>query len=482
VSLANPVDPHGFGGFMPSLFVRLHMLPVVAFVVIALIGARAAPVLGAPTARPNIVILLADDLGFGDLGFTGSRDIPTPRLDQLAAESVRCTSGYVTAPQCSPMRAGLLTGRYQQRFGYEFNAFNRAPSFNQWLKESTMADRLGAAGYATGLVGKWHLGAEEPYRPLNRGFQEHFGFLGGANRYLLPRPPQALEAKILRNGQEVDESEYLTDAFAREAVAFIDRHKDRPFFLFLAFNAPHTPNQATQQYLDRVAHIADTDRRTYAAMICAMDDAIGRVLDKLRDEKLDDNTLVFFLSDNGGQLKHSFPSNAPFRGGKGDTLEGGIRVPFLVRWAGRLPGGSAYDQPVISLDILPTALSAAGVRIDAAWQLDGVDLLPHLSGRAPAPPHDLLYWRFNFPPGRSDQYTWAVRRGEWKLIQERGAAEPKLFNLARDIGETRNLAGEHPRHVQSLRDAWERWNAQLVDASWADDLPARAPKGRPQSN
>jgi arylsulfatase A-like enzyme len=422
---------------------------------------------------PNIIVMVADDLGYGDLGFTGSRDIPTPRLDALAQQSVWCRDGYVSAPQCAPMRAGFLTGRYQNRFGFEYNGERHAGYTGLPLDQPTIAERLRNAGYATALIGKWHLGSSDGHRPVDRGFTHHYGFLGGANHYFADsRPKQALQAKIFRNGVEVDEQRYLTDAFAGEAEDFIASHSDKPFFLYMAFNAPHTPNQATDEYLQRVSHISDPQRRTYAAMICGLDDAVGRVLDKVASEGLDRRTLVFFLSDNGGQIKHEFPSNAPFRGGKGDCLEGGIRTPFLVRWTSTLPAGTNYDQPVISLDIHSTALAAAGVDIQPSWELDGVDILPHLTGRRTSPPHDVLFWRFNFPVGAgADRHTWAIRRGDWKLVKDRGEP-PRLYNLRDDAGEANDLSAGEPQRVASLVNEWEDWNSRLAKPRWPSSVAA----------
>lgn len=284
--------------------------------------------------RPNILLIVADDLGYGDVGAHGCRDIPTPHLDSIAASGVRCTSGYVSAPQCGPTRAGLLTGRYQQRFGHEYN---RAPPGGAMdLGETTLADRLKAAGYATGLVGKWHLGLDEKHHPLQRGFDEFFGFLGGANPYL-PRGPAGVVPRILRGREPVAEKAYLTDAFAREAVAFIDRHRKEPFFLYLAFNAPHGPLQATEKYLKRFETIEDEKRRTYAAMVSAMDDAVGAVLAKLRETGLDERTLIVFISDNGGPTDVNASSNAPFRGVKGEVREGGHPRAVLRPVEGNAP-------------------------------------------------------------------------------------------------------------------------------------------------
>lgn len=415
--------------------------------------------------RPNIVILLADDLGYADVGFQGCKDIPTPHLDSLAKSGVRCTNGYVSGPYCSPTRAGLLTGRYQTRFGHEFNP-GAGPDIGLPVSETTMADRLKSAGYTTGLVGKWHLGGAAKYHPQKRGFDDFFGFLGGSHDYF---PDKG--APILRGTTAVEEKTYLTDTFAREAVAFIDRHKKQPFFLYLAFNAVHTPMQATDDRLKKFESIADKTRRTYAAMTLALDEAIGQVLDKLRAEKLEEDTLLFFFSDNGGPTMPGTTingsRNTPLRGSKRTTLEGGIRVPFVVSWKGKLPPGKTYEQPLIQLDILTTALAAAGVETRADWKLDGVNLLPYLEGKNSAPPHDTLYWRFG--------EQMAIRQGDWKLVRydpvadglAKGKATPlKLYHLKKDIGEADDLAAAQPDKVKELEAVWQKWNALLARPLW----------------
>ena len=420
--------------------------------------------------RPNVVVILADDYGFGDCGVNGCKDIPTPNLDALAKNGVRCSNGYVSAPQCSPTRAGLMTGRYQQRFGHEHNA--ALPDSSLSLAETTLADRLKAAGYATGLVGKWHLGSDEKHHPQARGFQEFFGFLGGANPYL-PRGGAGVVPRILRGKEDAQEKEYLTDAFGREAVAFIGRHAKEPFFLYLAFNAPHGPLEASEKYLKRFEAIKDEKRRTYAAMVSAMDDAVGQVLAKLRAAGLEENTLIFFFSDNGGPTDVNASLNVPLRGVKGEVREGGIRVPFFVQWKGRLPAGKVYEQPVIQLDIHPTVLAATGVKAPDAVPLDGVNLLPHLTGKKAEAPHEVLFWRFSFPPKQAERWKWAVRQGDWKLLTDIDAnrmksdqpvryGNRKLVNLATDLGEEKDLSKQHPEKVKALEEAWKKWNAKLA--------------------
>jgi arylsulfatase A-like enzyme len=438
--------------------------------VILLLLAAVTPVPAA--VKPNVLVILADDLGYADLSVQGSREVATPHIDSIAKNGLHCTSGYVSGPYCSPTRAGLLTGRYQQRFGHEFNpALLSQGGAGQGLttNEVTLADRLKAAGYATGLVGKWHLGEEDKFHPLNRGFQEFFGFLPGSHSYL--QSEDMARGPIYRGRKAVAIDGYLTDVLAREAVAFIERHRKEPFFLYLAFNAVHTPLQATDPLLKKFAQIKDPARRTYLAMTAALDEAVGKVLDKLRMAGLEEQTIVLFLSDNGGPNGKKFApnssSNTPLHGGKGDTWEGGIRVPFLVQWKGRLPAGRRYNQPVIQLDIQPTALAAAGVEVRPEWKLDGVNLLPFLTGQKDTPPHEALYWRFG--------EQMAIRKGDWKLVRPdlspdtafgKIAQRPMLFNLANDLGEQTDLAATHPEKVQELQTQWQQWNTGLAPATW----------------
>ncbi|MGH7957721.1 MAG: sulfatase-like hydrolase/transferase [Opitutaceae bacterium] len=409
--------------------------------------------------KPNILFIVADDMGYADAGFHGCKDIPTPNLDALAKSGQRFTNGYVSAPFCSPTRAGLMTGRYQQRFGHEFN-----PGAGQGLptSETTIANRLKAAGYVTGVVGKWHLGASPEMQPAQRGFDEFFGFLAGSHSYFDA-------AGIVRGAEPVKELDYATDAFGREAVSFIERHKSRPWFLYLAFNAPHSPMEATDDRLAQFPHITDQRRRKYNAMMLAMDEAIGRVRQTLADSGQERNTLVIFISDNGGPTMPGIAVNGsrnePLRGSKRTTLEGGIRVPFIVSWAGKVKPG-VYDHPAIQLDLNATALAAAGIDVKPEWELDGVNLLPFLTGGKAGPPHDALYWRYG--------EQMAIRLGDYKLVRYDMNAETltgvrgqpvsgtKLYNLAADIGETMDLAVAQPGKMKELQAKWDAWNATLV--------------------
>jgi arylsulfatase A-like enzyme len=439
---------------------RLHFL----IAAVALSVAAAAP---AAERRPNVLVIVADDQGYADIGCYGCKDIPTPNIDTIAKNGVRCTNGYVSGPYCSPTRAGLMTGRYGPRFGHEFNpgpAANATADMGLPLTETTLPDRLKAAGYATGMVGKWHLGYDPKFHPLKRGFEEYYGFLGGAHSYIDWEGDK--KNRVLRGTDPIVEQTYLTDAFGREAVAYLDRHKggEKPFFLYLAFNAVHTPLQATDKYLARFPNIADKRRKTYAAMTSAMDDAIGTVLAKLGETGLEENTVVFYISDNGGPPANA-SSNGVLRGHKAQTLEGGIRVPWMVQWKGHLPAGVTYDRPVIQLDIHTTAMALAGVTPTAGMKLDGVDLMPYLTGKNTGTPHEALYWRFGAQT--------AIRKGDWKLVRHNDGKDLELYNLAADIGESKDLAKAEPGKFAELKADWDKWNSELEKPRWGPPNQAR---------
>jgi arylsulfatase A-like enzyme len=434
----------------------------------------------APKQKPNIIVILADDLGYADLGCQGSKEVLSPQIDSIAANGVRCTAGYVSAPQCCPSRAGLITGRYQNRFGFEANwPGTLSGKAGLPVSERTIADRLKAAGYVTGMIGKWHLGESEAMRPYNRGFDEAFWHPNGG--VLFTNKKTGFLSNLYRGAEPVQEKEYSTDAFGREACAFIDRHQREPFFLYLAFVPPHWPMEAKPEHLAQYAHIPDLHRRTMLGMMASLDENVGRVLAKLRETQQEENTLVFFLSDNGGPTGRERPQpdadfeygqntskNEPCRGVKGELLEGGIRVPFLAQWKGHIPAGRTYDHPVISLDILPTALAVAGVEVRPDWKLDGTDLLPFLTGGKTGAPHDTLCWRFRFPPAQPALYRWAIRQGDWKLVKN-GRDPVALYDLGCNMGETNNLAEEHPERVAKMKAAYEQWDAQNKEPLWTDD-------------
>jgi arylsulfatase A-like enzyme len=418
--------------------------------------------------RPNIVLILADDMGYADIGVHGCEDIPTPNIDRIAKEGVRFTDSYANASFCTPTRAALMSGRYQQRHGNE-----DLPQVTGPLPKAikTLPDRLREAGYTTGMVGKWHLGDREGFTPLDRGFDDFFGFHGGGHHYLPnPKGRGSYYAPIYRNREPLDEQRYLTDAFGEEAAAFVDRQRDaqKPFFLYLAFNAVHTPMEATQKYLGRFTGISNGRRRTYAAMLSAMDDAVGLVLAKLGAIGKLDQTLVIFHNDNGGPTTRNAVNgsrNTPLRGSKCETFEGGIRVPTLMRWPGVIEANSVYRQTAITFDLTATALALAGADVSG---IDGVDLLPYLTGKKTGTPHEALYFRC-----RTRNNNYGMRLGNWTFVHstegsERAgprqtAARDMLFNLADDIGQRNDLAAQHPEKLAELKKRYEAWSAQADD-------------------
>jgi len=423
-------------------------------------------------AQPNVLVIIADDLGYADIGAHGGKEVPTPNIDALAASGVRCTSGYVSAPYCSPSRAGFLTGKAATRFGHEFNPHvGDEAKLGLPLDQRTIANVMHDAGYATALVGKWHQGFDEAHHPQSRGFNDYFGFLVGGHNFLLhkdaePKFGTAHSHDLIYRGREVQRLDgYTTDLFTDEALGFMNRNAAKPWFLYLAYNAVHTPLEIVEKHQSRLpAEVKNPARRGYLSLLLGLDDAIGRLMAELNAKH--PNTLVFFFSDNGGSGKKPFFAtntgiNTPLRGDKGQTLEGGIRVPFFVSWTGQLPAGKVYDQPVSALDVLPTAASVAGTK--APEGIEGVDLLPHLKGEKADAPHAALAWRFG--PQK------AIRSGKWKLVDFRDFEAKtqsgwQLFDLDSDIGETKNLAAEKPELLAELSKAWDGWNAKNIAPLW----------------
>ena len=412
---------------------------------------------------------MVDDMGYADVGFNGCKDIPTPHIDSIATSGVKFTSGYVAYAVCGPSRASFITGRYDQRFGFERNPQYRPedPNMGVPLSESTIADALHEVGYHNGVIGKWHLGAHETLHQLNRGFDEFYGHLGGGHRYLPEELTivQSADAKgesesyqtwIVRNREPSKPTKYLTDAFSDEAVSFVERNHDKPFFLYLAYNAPHTPLQATQKYLDRFPDL-EGKRKVYAAMVSAVDDGVGRVLEALRQHGVDDNTLVFFLSDNGGPETKNASDNGPLRGDKGSIYEGGHRVPFAARWPAKFPKGTVYDQPVISLDIFGTIAALSGAAIDSERPLDGVDLTPYVTGKIKGRPHDATYMR------KFDSQSFMVRSGDHKLVIPGRDSKMQLYNLTEDIAESTNIAYKARQTRDQLKEKLDSWTSELVE-------------------
>lgn len=409
------------------------------------------------TRNPNILLIVSDDQGYSDIGFQGNKLIPTPFLDQLAASGVICTNAYVTAPMCSPSRAGLLTGRYQQRFGHEFNPVYDPLDVNEGLplSERLLPEYFKKAGYKTGWIGKWHLGSSSSHLPEKRGFTQTFGFIGGGHNYheWIPGNNQ-YNLPIKRNGKPIEVKKHLTLEFGDQASEFIYSNQKQAWFLYLAFNAPHTPHQPIMEYEEKFSYIENERRRKYVAQVSMLDDAIGKVLNTLKETGQIEHTLVFFLSDNGGSLTHG-ADNSPLKGGKGELYEGGIRVPFLVSWPGKLPQGEKYDLPILTLDIFPTSLSMIGIEPPKDKINDGKNIIPHLTGEKKSPPHQKLYWR------RHSGEAFAMRKENWKLILKRGD-EPELYDLSVDIGENQNLSLQKPDTVKHLVKELELWCEEII--------------------
>ena len=425
---------------------------------LAFVCALLTPFLSSNAAQPNIVIFYADDLGWGELGCQGyTKDIPTPHIDALAKNGLRFTNGYVAATYCSPSRAGLMTGRYPTRFGHEFNTVANTVGLRS--DQTTIATRLKTLGYATIAVGKWHLGNQPENRPTKRGFDEFYGTLNNTPFF---HPTNFIDSRISNEVQTVtDPNFYTTDAYADRSIDWIEKNKTQPWFLYLPFNAQHAPLQAPKKYLERFPKITDEKRQLFAAMMASMDDAIGRVVGKIRALGQEENTLIFFIADNGGPTASTTSHNGPLRGFKMTTFEGGPRVPYIAQWKGKIPAGKTYDLPVMNLDVLPTAIIAAGGKTDSSWQLDGVDLMPYLTGKLTSRPHQTLYWRYG--------PQWAIRHGDLKLVVSKGGSgQPELYDLATDIGESKDLASAQPAKVKELQALWDKWNAEQAPASTPD--------------
>ena len=420
---------------------------------------------------PNLIVIMTDDQGYADVGFNGCEDIPTPNIDAIAKNGVKFTRGYVTYPVCGPSRAGFLTGRYQGRFGFSDNpSINpNDPSAGLPVEEETIAEVLKKSNYNNAVIGKWHMGTHPRFHPLERGFDYFFGFLSGGHNYFpeklnindlseVKRKWQWYATKIKENRTVVEIEDYLTDELSQSAVKYIEKQvsNDQHFMLYLAYNAPHTPLQATPKYLSRFDHIKDPKRKTYAAMVSAVDDGVGQILKTLKKSGIEENTIVVFLSDNGG-AKNNGSNNRPLRGRKSDLFEGGIRVPFAMQWKGTIPAGMTYEKNVSSLDIMATIVAQNKISIDKKRTLDGVNLIPFLNGENDSEPHDYLFWR------KIKYNAMAVMTGDQKLVKNKRNDFKEMFNLSSDLSETYNLIEKNNTQSKSMQLEWDLWNAELID-------------------
>lgn len=459
--------------------------------------------------RPNIIIILADDLGKHDISLYGSKLIQTPNIDAIGQRGVTFQQGYITSPICAPSRAGLLTGRYQQRYGFEYQPHERYPKnrlelfvygnfiakgdwlladqkrfppFSEMVKmgmppsEILLSEILQARGYATGIMGKWHLGAGDHAIPSNRGFDTQYGFYEAYSLYMADTSDPSIvnqrhsdfsdpfiwgkgrtgTCAIRWNNEVIEEKYYLTDRIAEEANTFITAHANEPFFLYVPFLAPHTPFQATKAYYDKLGHIKDRNQRVYNAMILQLDDAVGSIIRHLEQQGLAQNTLIFFLSDNGGAHYTHATDNAPHKGGKFTNFEGGLNVPFLLRWDARIAPNSTYAHAVSTLDVVPTVLQATATPMPTDRPFDGRPLLPHLADGTPA--HNALYWRSG--------YSLALRHGQWKLITDLLGGSTALYDLSTDPHERNDLHAQLPDTVQLLLQHHRAWQADMQPPSW----------------
>ncbi|WBU89831.1 sulfatase-like hydrolase/transferase [Cellulophaga omnivescoria] len=413
--------------------------------------------------QPNIIVVLTDDQGWADVGFNGATDIPTPNLDRIASEGVIFSNGYVSHPYCSPSRAGLLTGRYQARFGHDcnmpYNGENDA-TIGTPLSEKLISEALKEQGYRTSAIGKWHIGDHPNLHPPAQGFDHWFGFPGGSMNYWGTAKNKI--QTIYRNTKPVAEEEltYLTDDFTNEAINFITKKNKKPFFIYLAYNAPHAPDHATKKYLAQTKHIEYAGRSVYAAMVNAVDANIGKIDSTLAANGIKDNTILVFLSDNGGRIQHA--DNRPYRGHKGMLFEGGIKIPFFISWPSKIKEHSRYKKPISSLDVFPTLLNAAGGNAAIEKQLDGVDLMPYILNKNKGTPHKTLFWR------SSGNFEYAVRKGKYKLYKSACKNKTLLFNIEEDNLERYDIATQHPEICIDLEKSYANWDAKNKTPGWLD--------------
>ncbi|CAA6690686.1 MULTISPECIES: sulfatase-like hydrolase/transferase [unclassified Lentimonas] len=439
--------------------------------------------------RPNIVLILCDDLGYSDVGFNGSPDIQTPQMDRLASDGTIFGSAYVVHPFCGPSRMGLISGRYPHEYGAPFNLPNAKFGLEDYNKlglpesETTIATVLQDAGYYTGAIGKWHLGTKAQHHPNNRGFDDFYGFLGGGHNFFPDQYRAAYQRQkdagqkyindylvpLEHNGKEVNETEYLTDGLSREAVRFINEasKKDQPFFLYLAYNAPHTPLEAKAEDMEQYANIKDKKRRQFAGMMAAVDRGVGQVAEALRDNGEFENTLVIFLSDNGGKL-HVGGTNSPLSGEKGTTTEGGFRVPMFMHWPKHVRAGANFDYPVSALDFYPTFAALGEATIPEHKELDGLNVMPAIiEGTNPREGGMIFAMRH-----RSSFTDVGARQDQWKIVRE-GNRPWRLYDITKDISEKHDLSSQYPELLESMVSKVEQWSRTHTEPKWFHAMEAR---------
>ena len=454
------------------------LLPILATV----LSITSAQLGDACAESPNIIVILCDDLGYADVGFNGGKDITTPELDRLAKGGTIFTSAYVAHPFCGPSRMGLMSGRYPHEYGAPYNLPHSGEEIEEGVPvtETLISTVLHDAGYFTGAVGKWHMGDASQFHPNHRGFDDYYGFLGGGHEYFPSRYRPIYErqvknaAKFIReyirplehNGKEVEETEYITDALSREAIRFVNEAtaKPQPFFLYLAYNAPHSPLQAKEEDLQKFANIEDEKRRTYAAMVYAVDRGVGKLVHTLQATGELENTLIVFLSDNGGKLGLG-ANNAPLREGKGSTCEGGYRVPMFFHWPAQVPAGQRFEHPVSSLDFYPTFSRLAGAAIPSGKQLDGKDIWDDfLAGRSSR--NGEMIYALRHRDGYSDV---GARMDQWKICRTYQGPW-KLFDIESDIGEKRDLSDQYPERLREMVSQAEKWSHGHTEPRWFDEV------------
>ncbi|WP_282073921.1 sulfatase-like hydrolase/transferase [Polaribacter atrinae] len=407
--------------------------------------------------KPNVIVIVADDAGYIDFGFMGSKDLQTPELDKLAKSGVVFTDAHVSATVCAPSRAGLITGKYQQRFGFEANGTGYGNSGDIGLSDDvvTMADVFKQNNYKTIALGKWHLGGTESDHPNKRGFDEFYGFIAGGRSYFPIKKPSK-HHMLQQNGKRVKFDGYLTDVLGNRSVNFVEENKDQPFFMYLAYNAVHTPMEAKKEHLEKYK---DHPRKTLASMTWSLDENIGKLRNKLKDLNLLDNTIIYFISDNGGA--HNNDSKmGPLKGWKGTKFEGGHRVPFVVSWPKKIEGNQVFKGLTSSLDIFTTSIDAAKIKKDEALKLDGVSLLPYLQNKKKGNPHSKLFWRKLDEAG--------ARIGNHKLIRLDGFGF-SMYNLNKDLGETNDISKSDINSFKNVKKELESWENKMIKPLWLEE-------------